>query len=745
MKLIIVESPTKAKTIESFLKGEYKVISSYGHVRDLPKSTMGVDIENNFTPKYIVPKKAREHVKELKSVGAKAHEIVLASDEDREGEAIAWHIKAVLSEDKKANKRLQDSKTYKRIVFHEITKEAIENALLNPREIDFNLVDAQQARRIVDRLVGYELSPFLWKKVRYGLSAGRVQSVTVRLIVEREREIENFKPQEYWTIEGIFKKQDKDQKEFGAKLFSIDSKKINQFDINNQKIAQEIVSTSRVLNYTVEQVTKKQINKYPPSPFTTSTLQQEASRKFGFSAKQTMMVAQKLYENGLITYMRTDSVNLSSWALNQAKKVIGEIYGEKYQLPAPRFFTNKLKGAQEAHEAIRPTDLFKQASAISLKEKNFQKLYELIYKRTIACQMQNAIVEQTSANIASENKKYIYRANGQVVVFDGFIRAYTEGIDENEDDQNTLPPLNENEKVTPIKIDPLQHFTQPPGRYSDATLIKTLESFGVGRPSTYAPTLSTIQERGYVIKEDKKYHPTEIGKQVNDLLISYFPKIIDINFTSKIEEDFDDIAEGKIKWTDVCREFYDPFSQDMEKAKSVLVENKESNVLCPHCQKPMIYKYSRYGEYIICPDESIPTKERVKGQTPEQKAEMKIIEEKTRDEKCQECDKKELLVKSGPFGYYLKCEKCGANNRIWNKIGYKCPACLESEERKNRPGDIVERKGRGRGKAFYGCTKYPKCEFITNKKPESEEEVKELFQIWKNKIAQPKKERRSKK
>jgi len=742
MKLIIVESPTKAKTISSFLKGDFKVLSSYGHVRDLPKSKIGIDVKNDFKPTYVIPVKAKENVEVLRTTAAKANEIILASDEDREGEAIAWHLAQVLSlENSKKTKKSKPKEnnesnsnrfTINRIAFHEITKPAIEEALKNPREIDMNLVDAQQARRILDRLVGYELSPFLWHKIRYGLSAGRVQSVALRLVVEKEREIQKFNKEEYWSIEGTFLKP-KDKKTFSAHLFAVDGRSLGKMDIKDNDSAQKIVNDLKDAKFSVSNISKKEVSRNPASPFTTSTLQQEASRKLGFSAKQTMVVAQQLYENGHITYMRTDSLNLASSALAQAKDVIGQLFGSDYQLASPRYYTNKSKNAQEAHEAIRPTNISKTPQSIELEDRSQIRLYSLIWKRTIACQMQSSKVEQTSVDINTENNTYTFRAVGQVVLFDGFMKVYTEGKDENgeEEGENNLPILSIKDPINAKEINPLQHFTEPPARYTDASLVKTLESYGIGRPSTYAPTLSTIQERGYVEKIEKKYHPTEIGFMVNDMLVEHFPEIVDLNFTAHIEEELDEIANGKIEWTKVCGEFYTPFKQHLESKEAEVEKNIQvSETPCPHCGKPMLIKFGRMGKFLACPEGA-----KVTLPMPEEAAKIKELEEKTKDEHCPIC-KKPMKVKRGRFGYFLGCvdyPTCKGISRIWNKTGFKCPLCLDTDERKNNPGDVVEKKGRGRGKPFWACTRWPDCNLILNKKPETQEELNELYQQWKNK------------
>lgn len=733
MNLIIVESPTKAKTISRFLGSDFVVKSSYGHVRDLPKSKLGVDVEHNFTPTYIVPEKSKRVIAELARDVQKAERVILATDEDREGEAIAWHLMQTLGLDGMKNGKSK-SKPIERIVFHEITEHAIREALQNPRGIDMHLVNAQQARRILDRLVGYELSPFLWRKVRYGLSAGRVQSVAVRLVVEREREIQKFKSQEYWSIEGVFK--GKAGEPFPARLASRDGKTLGKFDIKTAQEAAEIVNELARASFAIASVTRKEAMRYPSPPFTTSTLQQDAARKLGLSAKQTMMLAQQLYESGHITYMRTDSVHLAASALAEAAEVIRDKFGKEYALDTPRYFANRSKSAQEAHEAIRPTRLRALPSEITLPDRGQKRLYELIWKRTIACQMQPARIEQTSADIATEDKRYVFRATGQIIKFDGFISVYIEGRDENGDGETerVLPKLEEGEKVKAENISPLQHFTEPPPRYTDATLIKALEAYGIGRPSTYAPTLSVIQTRGYVEKIDKKYRPTEVGIIVNDILVEHFPEIVDYQFTSHIEAELDAIAAGKIKWTEVCNEFYGPFKAHLlEKEASVEKKVEVSDTPCPHCGKPMLIKFGRMGKFLACPD----PESKVTLPTPEEAAKREALQEKTRDERCPICGKP-MEVRRGRFGYFLGCvdyPTCKGISKIWDKTGFKCPNCLSIPERRDTPGDIVLKKSRGRGRPFWACTKYPDCMFAMNKKPESEAELQEAFKHWKTNLS----------
>jgi DNA topoisomerase-1 len=720
MDLIIVESPTKAKTIGKFVGKDFVVESSYGHIRDLPKSKTGIDIKHDFEPTYVIPKKAEPVVDNLKKLAKKATRVILATDEDREGEAIAWHLIAALGLDKKGSE-----KPTERIAFHEITKGAILEALDHPRALDINLVDAQQARRVLDRLVGYELSPFLWRKVRYGLSAGRVQSVAVRLVVERERLIQAFNKEEYWTIEGKFLPE-KSKTSFPATLVAVNEKTIGKMGITTETEAKKIVDAVRDAKFHIKDITVKDVRRNPSAPFTTSTLQQEAARKLGFSAKQTMMVAQHLYENGFITYMRTDSVNLAESALAQARAVITEEFGADYALPEPRRYATKSKGAQEAHEAIRPTNLAAtSAHELGIKDRNSVRLYDLIWKRTTASQMKEALLEQTAVDIEAETaQKETFRANGQTVKFDGFIRVYTEGRDDDASDEveGKLPKLEMDQPLSLEEILPLQHFTEPPARYTDATLVKALEADGVGRPSTYAPTLSTIQDRGYVEKIDKKYQPTEIGILVNDLLVENFPEIVDIKFTSRIEEEFDEVAEGRMKWTDVCRDFYIPFKKNLvEKEASVEKQIEVSDVPCPeHPSEMMIIKFGRMGKFLACPQPGM----KITLPMPEEAAQIKALEEKTKDERCPICGKP-MKVRRGRFGFFLGCvdyPTCKGVSKIWDRTGFKCPNC--------KIGDIVLKKSRGRGRPFYACNRWPACTFLMSKKPESEAELQEALKYW---------------
>jgi len=543
-RLLIVESPTKARTIKKILGASYTVLSSYGHIRDLPKKDMGVDIENDFAPTYVVADDKKAKVADLKKAAKAADEIFLATDGDREGEAIAWHIANVLK---------LDPKTVKRITFHEITKAAIEKALEKPSSLGMHLVEAQQARRILDRLVGYELSPFLWQKVRRGLSAGRVQSVATRLIVERERERQAFNVDEYWSVHGSF---EKDGESFEGKLNAIQGKKLKKLDIKDEAAATAILNAVKDATFSVSSVEKKKAKKQPPKPLTTSLLQQEANNKLGFGAKRTMTLAQKLYETGKITYMRTDSMALADSFLQEAQAFISGAYGPDYA-QGPATYKTKSKGAQEAHEAIRPTDPALTPDKLETKDAGVRKLYELIWSRTLASQMPAAELERTGINL--EANEHTFRASGSIIVFDGFMKVYRSAK------ETILPELTEGDTVNATSIEPKQHFTEPPARYSDATLVKIMEEHGIGRPSTYAPTISTIINRGYVERDDnKKLAPTEIAMIVSDLLVEHFPDIVDYEFTAHMEEKLDNVAHGKQDWVPALKEFYTPFHKNLE-------------------------------------------------------------------------------------------------------------------------------------------------------------------------------------
>jgi DNA topoisomerase-1 len=596
MKLVIVESPTKAKTISKFLGKAYAVESSFGHIRDLPKSKMGIDIESGtFEPHYIVSKDKTAQVKKLKDLAKKATEVIFATDEDREGEAISWHLAQILD---------VDPKKAKRIVFHEITEHAIKEALDNPRHIDQKLVDAQQARRILDRLVGYELSPFLWKKVARGLSAGRVQSVAVRLVVDREREIQKFVAEEYWSLEGIFSATKKEN-EVKAMLHARDGKKIDKFELNSKEKMDEVLASLQNTTYSVSSIEQKEAKRTPPAPYTTSTLQQSANQKLGYSSKQTMVLAQQLYEGvnigtghvGLITYMRTDSMNLADKFLGEAKQFIHDTYGKEFGLATPRKFKTKSKGAQEAHEAIRPSDPTRTPESLSsyLDPKQL-KLYTLIWKRTLATQMSEARINKTTLDITSKNN-YTFRANGQSMIFPGWLALYPEAMKE-----EMLPEVKEGETMNCKELKPEQHFTEPPARYSDATIVKAMEEYGIGRPSTYAPTLANIEDR-YVERDDnKRFKPKDIAFIVNDLLVDHFTSIVDYAFTAQMEENLDDIAEGKEAWQPIIATFYHPFHETIvqkgtDLSKESVVSARELGI-DPKSQKPISVRIGRFGPFV---------------------------------------------------------------------------------------------------------------------------------------------------
>lgn len=597
-KLLIVESPAKANTIKKFLGGSTKVLASMGHIRDLPKSKLAVNVENDFEPEYINIRGKGDLIKELKKEAKSAKKVYLATDPDREGEAIAWHLAHILEIP-------EDSVC--RVTFNEITKETVQNSMKEPRTIDKNLVDAQQARRVLDRIVGYKMSPLLWKKVKRGLSAGRVQSVAVKLIVDREEEIEKFVPEEYWNIYANLK-DEKSKKSFQAKFYGTSDKKV---DIHSEKEVNAVLKAIENGKYIVQDIKKSEKKKNPAPPFTTSTMQQEASRKLNFTLKRTMSVAQTLYEGirvpdkgtvGLITYMRTDSTRISEEARTAAKEYIINNYGSAYY--ENRYY--KTKGnAQDAHEAIRPTyiDLNPEKIKESLTPDQY-KLYNLIYNRFVASQMSTAVYDTTSVDINVND--YIFKANGQILKFQGFMKLYVETLDNEKDDEiTTLPELSVNQALKLKKIEPKQSFTEPPARYTEATLVKSLEEKGIGRPSTYSPTITTILERRYIEKHKKQLSPTELGKIVNKLLTENFTDILDVKFTAKIEEEFDEIAEGKEYWKNVIKEFYGPFSVELARVEKelehVVLVDEVSDVPCDKCGRMMVYKYGRYGKFLACP------------------------------------------------------------------------------------------------------------------------------------------------
>ena len=651
-KLIIVESPAKANTIKKFLGGNTKVVASMGHIRDLPKSKLGINIENNFEPEYINIRGKGDVIKELKKEAKNAKKVYLATDPDREGEAIAWHLSNILN---------VDEKKVTRVTFNEITKTAVQKAIKEPRDIDINLVDAQQARRVLDRIVGYKISPVLWKKVRRGLSAGRVQSVAVKLIVDREEEIEKFIPEEYWNIyaELIDKKTNK---KFEAKFYGKSGKKQ---EIHSQEEVNEILATIKKATYIIEEVKKSEKKRTPAPPFTTSTMQQEASRKIGFSIKKTMSVAQGLYEGvkiqdkgtvGLITYMRTDSTRISEEARATAKKYITETYGENYY--ENRYYKTN-KEAQDAHEGIRPT--YAELEPEKIKDsltKDQYKLYRLIYNRFMASQMASAVYDTMSVTINAND--YTFKANGQNLKFKGFMTLYVEGTDGKEEKEaGMLPELIQDEIVKLEKIEPKQSFTEPPARYTEASLVKTLEEKGIGRPSTYSPTITTILERRYIEKEQKQLLPTELGKIVNKLLCENFADVINVEFTAKVETEFDNIAEGKENWKKMIEEFYGPFEENVERVEKELehveLVDEVSDIPCDKCGRMMVYKYGRFGKFLACPG------------YPECKNTKPIVE--TIEEPCPKCGGTIQVRKAKNKRKYYICENNpqSCDYISWNK------------------------------------------------------------------------------
>ncbi|API93876.1 DNA topoisomerase 1 [Virgibacillus pantothenticus] len=652
--LVIVESPAKAKTIERYLGKKYKVKASMGHVRDLPKSQMGVDAENDYAPKYITIRGKGDVVKDLKAAAKKAKKIYLAADPDREGEAIAWHLAHILNIDEQSECR---------VVFNEITKEAIKESFKHPRSINMNLVDAQQARRILDRLVGYNISPLLWKKVKKGLSAGRVQSVAVKLIIDREKEIENFKPEEYWSIDAQFLK---DKELFQGSFYGVNGKKVA---LKTEADVKEIKQMLQGDQFTVDKVNKKERRRNPAQPFTTSSLQQEAARKLNFKAKKTMMVAQQLYEGidlgrqsggitGLITYMRTDSTRISETAKNETKSYISEQYGREYLGPNKQ--AKQSESAQDAHEAIRPTSVLREPNTLkSILSRDQLRLYKLIWERFLASQMAAAVMDTMTVHLLNNNVEF--RATGSKIKFKGFMKVYVEGNDDNKKDENKLlPALTEGMKVKAQEIKPNQHFTQPPPRYTEARLVKTMEELGIGRPSTYAPTLDTIQRRGYVSVDNKRFVPTELGTIVLELVEEFFPKIIDVDFTAQMENDLDAVEEGRTEWVKIIDQFYQEFEKRLKKAEQemekVEIKDEPAGIECENCGHEMVYKMGRYGKFLACSN------------FPE----------------------------------------CRNTKPILKKIGVNCPKC--------KNGEIVERKSKKR-RTFYGCDQFPECDFVSWDKP----------------------------
>lgn len=650
MNLIIVESPTKAKTLGKFLGSEYSVEATAGHIKDLPKSKLGIDVENNFKPDFADILKKKDIIKKLKSEGKKAKIVYLATDPDREGEAIAQHVRDVLNSNSKI----------KRITFHEITKEALEEALADPHEINGNLVDAQIARRVLDRLVGYKLSPLLWKKVRRGLSAGRVQSVAVRLIVEKEREIKAFKSEEYWEIfSEVEGKTEEENDKFVAQLIKIEEKVAA---VKNKVDADKILSGLEKAEYKILDVRKKEVSKNPYPPFTTSTMTQAAARIFGWSSKRTMSIAQKLYEEGLITYHRTDSFNLSKQAVDNARKFIEKEYGKNYLPVSPKFYKTTSKVAQEAHEAIRPTNINHQ-SVTDHQPQDENRLYKLIWSRFAACQMNPSLYDETVIDVEALPGEYLLRASGQIMKFDGWRKVIPAKLDT--DGMVKLPEVSKDEDLKLIKTWGDQKFTLPPARYNEASLIKTLEKLGIGRPSTYAPTISTIQIRNYVEKSEGKFFPTTVGEAVNDFLISNFPDVFEYKFTAGMEDDLDRVANGETKWTGVIADFFKPLEKKIG--------------------------------------------------TVDKKAKRVKIETEKLGKKCPECKEGELVIRLGRFGKFISCSRfpdCKYTEKYLEKVGVKCPEC--------KVGDVIIKKT-SKGRKFFGCSRYPECKYASWRSPKKEE------------------------
>ncbi|MFS0643506.1 type I DNA topoisomerase [Siminovitchia sp. 179-K 8D1 HS] len=651
--LVIVESPAKAKTIERYLGKKYKVKASMGHVRDLPKSQMGVDVDHNYEPKYITIRGKGPVLKELRNAAKKAKKVYLAADPDREGEAIAWHLAHSLDVDIHSNCR---------VIFNEITKDAIKESFKHPRPINMDLVDAQQARRVLDRLVGYNISPLLWKKVKKGLSAGRVQSVAVRLIIDRENEIKNFTPEEYWSIEGSFKKG-KDP--FQAAFYGVGGKKVK---LESEQDVKEVLEKIKGNQFVVDTVTKKERRRNPAKPFTTSSLQQEAARKLNFRAKKTMMLAQQLYEGidlgkegtvGLITYMRTDSTRISDIAKNEAAEYITASFGQEYTGSGGRK-EKKAGKTQDAHEAIRPTSTMREPNSVKAYLSRDQlRLYKLIWERFVASQMAPAVMDTMTVDL--KNGEVIFRATGSQIKFPGFMKVYVEGTDDqHEEKENVLPAFSEGEHVKADKLDPKQHFTQPPPRYTEARLVKALEELGIGRPSTYAPTLDTIQKRGYVALDNRRFVPTELGEIIHELMMEFFPEILDVEFTAKMESNLDEIEEGQIAWVKLIDEFYKGFEINLKKAeeemKEVEIKDEYAGEDCEKCGNPMVIKMGRFGKFMAC--SNFP-----------------------------DCRNTKPIVKH---------------------IGVQCPKCGK--------GSVVERKSKKK-RIFYGCDRYPECDFLSWDKP----------------------------
>ncbi|MGH2655281.1 MAG: type I DNA topoisomerase [Actinomycetota bacterium] len=735
--LVIVESPTKAKTLERYLGREFTVKASMGHIRDLPESKIGVDTERNFEPEYVVPDGKKKVVTSLRQAHKRAEELWLATDFDREGEAIAYHLAELLAVDVEQTKR---------VTFTEITKEAVQAAFADPRTIDIRLVEAQQARRILDRLVGYKLSPILWKKVRTGLSAGRVQSVALRLIVEREREIQKFKPREYWTVDARLT-PDGDDLAFLAHLDTVGEDRVKTPTERKKGIvlkeaeAREHSANLERAEYRVAEIRRKEIKRRPSPPFTTSTLQQEAGRKLGFSARKAMRVAQQLYEGvnlpgegqtGLITYMRTDSTTIAESALQEIRRVVKQQYGDRYTLAKPRRYKTKSRGAQEAHEAIRPTGAGRLPDEISAQLSADQaKLYRLVWQRAMASQMADAILDQVSVDIeatAEGAPRYLLRATGQTVKFDGFRAVYFESADDvpDRDAEARLPALQEAQALRLLEVVPEQHFTQPPPRYTESSLVKELESRGIGRPSTYAPTISNLEDRKYVYVEQRRLFPEDVAFVVIDLLVEHFPEIVDYDFTARMEEELDDVAEGKLRWVQVLDEFYGPFERLLEKKEDEIERPKEElDETCPKCaeegRKPpgqLVIKLGKAGRFVAC--DRWPECDYSRDVDGKERPEPEPI-----GETCPQCKEEgrdppgDLVKRYGRYGPFVGCSRypeCKYVKREEQKTGVTCPKC--KEEGREPPGDlVVKRARRRRGSVFYGCSRYPECDFTVNQRP----------------------------
>lgn len=704
--IVIVESPAKARTIKKYLGKDFNVMASVGHIKDLPKSELGVDLEHDFSPYYTVIKGKGKIIKEIQSEARKAEKVFLAPDPDREGEAIACHIASEINEKDKIF----------RVLFNEITKKGIIEALKHPQKLNQDKYDAQQARRILDRLVGYQISPILWDKVRRGLSAGRVQSVAVRIICEREREIRSFVSEEYWSVTASLKGGTPPP--FEAKLTSIDGKKVK---LGNEEETNALVENLKSAEFDVRSIARKERKRNPAPPFITSTLQQEAARKLGFSAKKTMMLAQRLYEGvefgdegpaGLITYMRTDSTRIADEALSAVRAYILEKYGDAYLPKSPRYFKKK-KGAQEAHEAIRPTSMINTPDkAQSLLGREEFRLYELIWKRFVASQMNQAILDQTSIDIEAGNA--IFRATGSVVKFPGFISLYTEGkdVDEDEEAGGKLPDLKEGEKVKCLDLLPRQHFTEPPPRFTEATLVKELEEKGIGRPSTYAAIISNIQDREYVTLERKTFYPTELGMLVTDLLVASFPDIMNIEFTAKMENTLDEIEDGRERWIHAMKQFYGPFKTALDAARETMRDVKReeipTDVVCDKCGANMVIKWGKMGEFLACPN--YPECKNTSNFRRDESGKVVPVEEEVEltSENCPKCGKP-MAVKTGRYGRFLACSDypdCKTTKPL--TTGVKCPKCGK--------GELSERRSK-KGKVFFSCTEYPNCDYAIWDRP----------------------------